>query len=189
MARKKDLAGLAALAGLAYMMTRDKAQKGEAPKASASAATPTATATTDTGGDFIKAGSGPRGDFMNEVEPGWGSSTASPRKAATTRSVAAPKAADGTAPLVYKDDFGMGKMAPGTSKIRPGGLGTSVKTMKADNGGRRVHPEYPEDEIAADKRDAQETARDLIRGQKGYAKGGSVKGWGMARGARKAKTY
>ena len=187
MARKKNLAGLAALAGLAYMMTRDKAQKGEAPKASASAATPTAT--TDTGGDFIEAGSGPRGDFMNEVEPGGGSSTASPRKAATTRSVAAPKAADGTAPLVYKDDFGMGKMAAGTTNSRPGGLGTSIATIRADNGGRRVHPEYPEDARAARKRDAQETARDLVRGQKGFAKGGSVKGWGMARGARKAKTY
>ena len=117
---------------------------------------------------------------MNEVEPGGGSSTASPRKAAITRSVAAPAAADSMIPTDQNfSGIGDGK----------GGLGTRVTAMKADNGGRRTHPEYPEDARAARKRDAAETARDLVRGQKGYAKGGSVKGWGMARGARKAKTY
>jgi hypothetical protein len=189
MARKKDLAGLAALAGLAYMMTRDKAQKGETPTASTPAATSSASKTAEV--DPLEAANNSpvsQKIMADAMADGRKSLTASPPRAATTRSIATPKTADNTAPLVYKDDFGMGKMAPGTSKIRPGGLGTSVMTTKADNGGRRTHPEYPEDERAARKRDA-ETARDLVRGQKGYAKGGSVKGWGMARGARKAKTY
>jgi len=178
MARKKDLGGLAALAGLAYMMTRDKAQKGLAPVEDGPKAVPAAT---DTGGDYIEAGSGPRGDFMDEVEPsGRLPSLSEPPKAAVTRSVATPKVAD-SLPSAKQDFSGMGG--------GKGGLGTRVTTMKATNGGRRVHPEYPEDARAARKRDAEETARDLIRGQKGYAKGGSVKGWGMARGARKAKTY
>lgn len=190
MARKKDLAGLAALAGLAYMMTRDKAQKGEAPTASAPAAAPSAPKTTEV--DPLEAANrSPVSQkiMADAVADGKKSLAASPRKAAPTRSVAAPAAADSTAPLVYKDDFGMGKMAPGSTKYRPGGLGTSVAVLKANNGGRRTHPEYMEDTMAALKRDEADTARDLIRGQKGYAKGGSVKGWGMARGARKAKTY
>jgi hypothetical protein len=188
MARKKNLAGLAALAGLAYMASRDKAVKGGAPVVDGPApVTRKNEASVDTGGDFIEAGSGSNGDFMSEKEPGWDSSTASVSKPTTTRSIATPtrsiatpKANDNLPPT--KQDFsgiGDGK----------GGLGTRITTMKAANGGRRIHPEYPEDARAARKRDAEETARDLIRGQKGYAKGGSVKGWGMARGARKAKTY
>lgn len=200
MARKKDLAGLAALAGLAYMMTRDKAQKGLAPVEDGPKEVPgtyKAKPTKQVDPYEVRDDDGTLSTFRRneygELYNPTGSSTASPAsvsKSAATRSVAAPKAADGTAPLVYKDDFGMGKMAPGTGKQFPGGLGTRISTLRADdNRGRRTHPEYMEDTEAALKRDAQVTARDLVRGQKGYAKGGSVKGWGMARGARKAKTY
>lgn len=188
MARKKDLAGLAALAGLAYMMTRDKAQKGEAPTASAPTAASSASKTAEVDPLEAANASAESQQIMTDaMAAGKKSLTASPPRAAATRSVAAPAAADGTAPLAYKDDFGMGKMSKRGSGS--GGQGSTLVTLKADNGGRRSHPEYPEDARAALKRDEADTARDLIRGQKGYAKGGSVKGWGMARGARKAKTY
>lgn len=198
MGRKSNLGGLAALAGLAYMMTRDKAKKGEAPAAS----------TASTPAPEIKVAepvTTPKyKDAMQEKEPGWDTKEA-PVKSAPARSTrpAAPSALSGpslaaAAPAADDSAFGMGKTKQG------GGLGTIARTLAADNGGRRTHPEYPEDTRAALKRDAQATARDLVRGQKGYsertgrdlvrgqdgyAKGGSVKGWGIARGARKAKTY
>lgn len=181
MARKKDLAGLAALAGLAYMMTRDKAQKGEAPTASAPTAASSASKTAEVDPLEAANASAESQQIMTDaMAAGKKSLTASPPRAAATRSVVAPAAADSMIPTDQNfSGIGNGK----------GGLGTRVTAMKADNGGRRTHPEYPEDARAARKRDAAETARDLVRGQKGYAKGGSVKGWGMARGARKAKTY
>jgi hypothetical protein len=156
MARKKNLAGLAALAGLAYMMTRDKAAKaGEAAATStAPEAAPVAApvSTEDAAGDFIEAGSGPRGDFMNEVEPGGKSLTASPPKPAATRSIGAraPARTSATArPTAADSDFNMNYSNEGRDR-------------------RRARPTVPGSELK---------------------KGGSVKGWGMARGARKAKTY
>lgn len=200
MGRKSNLGGLAALAGLAYMMTRDKAKKGEAPTATAAPAPEVKVAEPITAPKYK--------DAMQEKEPGWDTKEA-PAKSAPARSTrsAAPSALSGpslaadapaAAPAADDSAFGMGKTK------HSGGLGTTTRTLGADNGGRRIHPEYPEDMRAALKRDAQATARDLVRGQKGYsertgrdlvrgqdgyAKGGSVKGWGIARGARKAKTY
>ena len=168
MARKKDLAGLATLAGLAYMASRDKG--GEAPAMPTSA--PTAS---DAGGDFVEAGSGvaPEGaDYGNESR---------------------------------REGFGIGKVAPSaTPRPRP-----------APNAGMSMSRMSPEAGAEAKKKFDLENARDMAlaraEGERavaahkakrlrqkeadegaslgGYKKGGSVKGWGAARGARKAKIY
>jgi hypothetical protein len=143
MARKKDLGGLAALAGLAYMASRDKEGKGPAP--SAPAAAPSA----DTGGDFIEAGSGPTGDFMSEKEPGWESGTAPSRKPAATR---------------------------------PAG---GIENARDELLKRQARPRDPRDAELGMSRGTRRVS--LSSG--GMKKGGSVKGWGIARGSRKAKTY
>lgn len=166
MARKKDLAGLASLAGLAYLASRDKG--GEAP------AMPTASTAPAAGEDFIEAGSGvaPEGeDYGNEGR---------------------------------REGYGVGKVAAPRPRPRP-----------MQNAGMAMTRMSPEAGAAAKKRFDLENARDMalaraegeravtahkakLARQKeadeavslgGYKKGGSVKGWGAARGARKAKIY
>jgi hypothetical protein len=178
MARKKNLAGLAALAGLAYMASRDKAVKGGAPVVDAPAAVPAA----PSGGDFIEAGSGPSGDFMSEKEPGWESSTAPASKPASkpaaTRSIAAPKlmtpeegarAYRSRAPAGDPREALMRNYVPRRDPRASGAMSGDYMANSATSRGVRNMYERAAEE--------------------GMKKGGSVKGWGIARGARKARTY
>jgi hypothetical protein len=174
MARRKDLGSLAALAGLAYMASRDKEGKGPAP--SAPSAAPTA-ASADTGGDFIEAGSGPSGDFMSEKEPGWESGTAPASKPAAAK--AKPVAAKTPSNPNYGNEGRRPIKEP--SKLQYQSLQDRARTYEEERaksgvgmyGSRKAKP-----------REALPTAEDMA-----YKKGGSVKGWGIARGSRKAKTY
>ncbi len=172
MARKKDLAGLATLAGMAYLASRDKEGGGPAPSTLAAAAP---SATPDTGGDFIEAGSGAASegaDYGNEGR---------------------------------REGYGVGKVAPSaTPRPRPApNAGMSMTRMdpaKAEEARRMerqivardtaLRMQEGERAVAANKakRLRQKEADEAVS-LGGYKKGGSVKGWGAARGARKAKIY
>ena len=183
MARKKDLGGLAALAGLAYMASRDKASKDSAPSTpSASSTAPAARA--DTGGDFIEAGSGPIGDFMSEKEPGWESGTApsrstSSRPAATSSKSKTATESKSKAPVLGLNDPGYGD-AP-EAKAAP----VDVTKLSLAERAKLSRERARSDGTKTDSRSVNERMRDSL----GMKKGGSVKGWGIARGSRKAKTY
>jgi len=161
------------LAGLAYMASRDKEGKGSVPSApSAAPAAPSA----DTGGDFIEAGSGPTGDFMSEKEPGWESGTAPSRSTAAKPKPAATKAPSNPN---YGNEGRRSVKEP--SKLQYQSLQDRARSYEEERaksgvgmyGSRKAKP-----------REALPTAEDMA-----YKKGGSVKGWGIARGSRKAKNY
>jgi hypothetical protein len=191
MARKKDLAGLATLAGLAYMATRDKAGKGDSADVAPSAP---AAAKEDTGGDFNEAGSGPApaadenygNEGRREGPMGVGKTTPSaPRPAA--------------------------KPMGGSGRGKQGGA--SAEELAAYAASKPKKPQYQslqdrarayEEERAASgaggmygtpskRREPLPTAEDMAYKKGGKVKkmasGGGVKGWGIARGSRKAKTY
>jgi hypothetical protein len=165
MARKKNLAGLAALAGLAYVASRDKAQKGLAPVVDAPAAVkrtdeaaPAVTEPTkqvdpyevrDDDGTLSTLRRNEYGELYNptgSTSTATASAPASVSKPAATRSIAPPRTAR---PTAADSDFNMNYSNEGRDR-------------------HRARPTVPGSELK---------------------KGGSVKGWGMARGARKAKTY
>jgi hypothetical protein len=174
MARKKDLGGLAALAGLAYMMTRDKAQKGLAPVEDAPKAVPgtfkaeEAEPPKDLGeirdddGTLSKLRRNTEtGELYDPVGSNLSKTTASPPKAAATRSVAALRTAT---PRIVTPEEGARAYR---SRARVDPREALMRNYKP-----RRNPE-PLNGVA----------------EEGMKKGGSVKGWGMARGARKAKNY
>lgn len=190
MGRKSNLGGLAALAGLAYMMTRDKAKKGEAPAAS----------TASTPAPEIKVAepvTAPKyKDAMQEKEPGWdtkeapvkSASAGSSRPAADPRFVTPEVGAKAYRSRARSDsplsgpNLAAEQRAPDPREALmrnyvprrdPRASGAMSGDFMADSAkSRGVRNMY--------ERGAEET---------GMKKGGSVKGWGMARGARKAKTY
>lgn len=176
MARKKDLAGLAALAGLAYMASRGKGGEGPAPSA-------------PTGDDQYNPDVKTRG-FMDEKEPGWESGTAdesSARPAATTSRPAAKP--------VAKPMGGSGRGGRGGATAEELAAYEASKPKKLQYQSLQDRARAYEEERAksgvgmygtrkSEPREALPTASDMA-----YKKGGSVKGWGMARGSRKAKTY
>lgn len=170
MARKKDLAGLATLAGMAYLASRDKG--GEAPAMPTASSTP---AIPDAGEDFIEAGSGVASedaDYGNEGR---------------------------------REGYGVGKVAPSaTPRPRPApNAGMSMTRMdpaKAEEARRMerqivardtaLRMQEGERAVAANKaKRLRQKEADEGASLGGYKKGGSVKGWGAARGARKAKIY
>ena len=208
MARKKDLGGLAALAGLAYMASRDKAAKGDMPTGDdqynpdvkqRSAAAPA----TDMG--EIRDEEGTVSKLRRNTETGemydpTGSSMTAP--ASRTRAPASASASAAPAKPSQGTQYGATQRAIG-----------SQLSFKGNKG---IHPEYPEDLPKTSKPDAvdvtklslaeraklsRERARsdgtktnsrsvnERIRDSLGMKKGGSVKGWGISRGARKAKIY
>ena len=189
MARKKDLGSLAALAGLAYMASRDKEGGGPAP--SAPSAAPTA-ASADTGGDFIEAGSGPSGDFMSEKEPGWNSGTAPTRSTAVKAKPVAAKAPsnpdygnegrrtvkEATSKPAYETPYDRARREDREAGRDIGSVVESLKKRIATAGERGSA--LPLKGTKSDKNDFMGS---------GMKKGGSVKGWGIARGSRKAKNY
>jgi len=189
MARKKDLGGLAALAGLAYMASRDKAAKGEAPVGDAKpSAAPDMGEIRDEEGTVSKLR---RNTETGELyDPTGTGPTAPASKPAATRSAA--------------KNFVPSRGSLASNVYQGGGVGIAA------NGGSRIHPEYDEDIAPAIQRDKDDEIRARDASMKNYRsragtrarnkenldatgetfkKGGSVKGWGIARGARKAKTY
>jgi hypothetical protein len=177
MARKKDLGGLAALAGLAYMASREKAAKGESTAPAVNATTGSASDTRDYGVDYSESPNR-GGDFMSDKEPGWDSATAPARKPAAPTARRAPTAGgrenarddvlmrQGRYPGTTAE--GMRNYAPRRSAAQQ--IAGRDDTYNPDVGYR----------TRAENRDTSDLT---------YKKGGSVKGWGSARGARKAKIY
>jgi hypothetical protein len=180
MARKKDLAGLATLAGLAYMATRDKGGEGSAPVEDRVGK---AVAGDDQYNEDVK-----YGDMMSEKEPGWesGKATATPARR-TPRAVAKPSAPgdDSYNPDVkqrLKDD-----QYNADAKQRTAPKLNILEEAKEEARRRRAGA------MAAGEasRPTMEVGRLPKKGPglSNFKSGGSVKGWGIARGARKAKTY
>lgn len=161
MARKKNLAGLAALAGLAYVASRDKAAK--AGDTTAPTAVPTAPTVA-----------------APEMDPMEAANASLESQKIMEDAVMAGNQEKGSRML---DEMRDAESAPRprTRSLTPRAP-TAVPTARptaADSdynlnysnegrGRRRAAPTAPGSELK---------------------KGGSVKGWGMARGARKAKTY
>jgi hypothetical protein len=166
MARKKNLAGLAALAGLAYVASRDKAAKsGGAPVVDAPAAVP---------GMFKAAAS-------EEMDPLQAANASPESQKIMEDAVAAGNEEKGGRMLEAMRD------AESAPKRRP----------KPTAGPRLVTPEegaraYRSRAQTGDSRfvTPEEGAQAYrSRAGTGMKKGGSVKGWGISRGARKAKNY
>lgn len=163
MARKKDLGGLAALAGLAYMASRDKAVKGDVPVEERTA--PSA-GDVDTG--------------MSEKEPGWesGAAPAAPAARSTGRRASAPA---GGGLENARDALIMRRgQVPSTTEA---GMRNYVPRRSAAQQIAGRDDTYNPD-VAYRTRTENKDVSDMA-----YKKGGSVKGWGSARGARKAKIY
>ena len=152
MARKKDLGSLAALAGLAYMASRDKATKGGDIPVDDRSATPAASSDMEDT-EF--------GDLKGAQER---AALAPDRAPASPRSTAA-RAPSASSPSIVDQETGMRAYKP---RYTPPG-----RAPKA------VAGERPSPRLNAQELDDYTT----------YKKGGSVKGWGAARGARKAKIY
>ncbi len=190
MARKKDLGGLAALAGLAYMASRDKAAKGGADSAAMDAMTRGAYGgpekeKEDAGAIFAEDGSLSKlrrntetGDLYSPDEP-------ITRPAASSRSTGAPRNKGvnlGTSNAGY-DSTAM-RPAPRVPNNTAEGMRNYAPRRSAAQqiAGRddTYNPDVGYRTRAENKDISDMTYR---------KKGGSVKGWGSARGARKAKIY
>jgi len=179
MGRKSNLGGLAALAGLAYMMTRDKAKKGEAPTTTAAPAPEVKVAEPVTAPKYK--------DAMQEKEPGWdtkeapvkSASAGSSRPAADSRFVT-PE--EGAKPYRSRarSDSSLSAPDPREALMRNYVPRRDPKASGAMSGDYMANSAKSRGVRNMYERGAEET---------GMKKGGSVKGWGMARGARKAKTY
>jgi len=179
MARKKDLAGLATLAGLAYMASRDKGGESAAPEAATDGAVASPVRSGETEETKL--------DSMADV----------PRSRPAAPKASAPKPMGGSG--------------------RGGRGGASAEELATYAASKKPAYETPYDRSRREDREAGRDIGSVIEGLKnkltsedtrkplplkstksetgnsfmgaGMKKGGSVKGWGMARGARKAKTY
>ena len=184
MARKKDLNSLAALAGMAYLASRGKAKGGE----------DSAPAAEDTGATASPVRSG-------EVEETKLDSMSDMPRARPT----APRAA---APASPGAGGGRGRMGGPTAEQASSNAGLESKKPAYEtpyDRSRREDREAGRDigsvvEGLKNKLTSEDTRKPLpLKSTKsetgnsfmgaGMKKGGSVKGWGIARGARKAKTY
>jgi hypothetical protein len=182
MASKKDLGGLAALAGMAYLASRDKGGEDSAP-----AADEGATASPVRSGEVEET----KLDSMADI----------PRSR--------PAAARLTPKPAAKPMGGSGRGGQG---------GASAEELAAYAASKKPAYESPYDRSRREDREAGRDIGSVVEGLKnriatagergsalplkstksdkndfmgstGLKKGGSVKGWGIARGARKAKTY
>lgn len=187
MARKKDLGNLAALAGMAYIL-RDKEGKGNMPtgddqynpdvkQGSRAEAAPV-----DLG--EIRDEAGTLSTLRRNTETGEmydptgsGSSMVTPSR--STAAKAKPVAAKTPSNPNYGNEGRRPIKEP--SKLQYQSLQDRARTYEEERaksgvgmyGSRKAKP-----------REALPTAEDMA-----YKKGGSVKGWGISRGARKAKIY
>jgi hypothetical protein len=174
MARKKDLAGLATLAGLAYMASRDKEGKGPAPSAPAAApaaAKEDVVAAQDLG--EIRDEEGTLSKLRRNTETGetydptgLSMSSAPASKPAATRSVAAKAPSNPN----Y-----------GNEGRRPVKEPSKLQYQSLQDRARSYEEERAKSGIGmyGSRKSKSEDMK----------KGGSVKGWGIARGSRKAKNY
>jgi hypothetical protein len=213
MARKKDLGGLAALAGLAYMASRDKEGKGSMPSAPTgddqynpdvkqrSAAALDMGEIRDEEGTLSKLRRNTEtGEAYDPTGSGSSMSSASKRPAAT-RSVAAKAPAKAPSNPDYGNEGrrpvkeASSKTAYETPYDRMNRKNREDAQAKADTDAetrklRSANP--PSGRGVIDTSNVNPNT--LLPYKKGgavkkMASGGSVKGWGISRGARKAKVY
>jgi hypothetical protein len=186
MARKKDLGGLAALAGLAYMASRDKASKGEAPMGDdqynpdvkqRSAAAPDMGEIRDDDGTVSKLRRSTDDGAL--YDPTGSSMSAPSRPAAIGSKAKASTESKSKAPVLGLSDPGSGD-AP-EAKAAP----MDVTKLSLAERAKLSRERARSDGTKTDSRSVNERMRDTL----GMKKGGSVKGWGIARGSRKAKNY
>jgi len=191
MARKKDLAGLATLAGLAYMASRDKEGKGSMPSASTASTAPSAakedsamssdTEFGDLAGAQDRATSRAVQDQFNANErvstPA--TSRVKPKPIADSK----PKA-----PVLGLSDPGSGD-APDTKVRKKAEYETPYDRMNRKN--REAREASAAKAKILTSSPAYDSTEDMKKGGrvKKMASGGGVKGWGISRGARKAKNY
>jgi hypothetical protein len=213
MARKKDLGGLAALAGMAYMASRDKAAKGDAPTGDdqynpdvkqRSAAAPDMGEIRDEAGTLSTLR---RNTETGEMyDPTGSSSSAAPSRPAASRSTAAAASKPSTTALKddqYNADVKLRTSQPAARVGRAGQASVSSEPMadriareaiakrRAREAGTSTSESSGSSESMADSIAREAIAKRKAResGDMGLKKGGSVKGWGISRGARKAKIY
>ena len=202
MARKKDLGGLAALAGMAYVASRDKAAKGDAPTGDdqynpdvkqRSAAAPDMGEIRDDDGTVSRLRRNTEDGSL--YDPGSVGPTAPARKPAAP---AAKRPAGGIEnardELLKRQgrprdprDAEMG-MSRGTQRGTDDTINPDVKQRLKDDQYNPAVKQYRDDTYDPKVRRGMNKENLEATGEP-FKKGGSVKGWGMARGARKAKTY
>lgn len=181
MARRKDLAGLATLAGLAYMASRDKPAKGEsAPMGDDQYNPDVKQRSPDLGAIYAEDGSLSKlrrntetGDLYSPDEP---ITRAVAPKPAATRSVAAKAPSNPN----YGNEGRRQIKEP--SKLQYQSLQDRARAYEEERAASGAPGMYGTRKSV--RREPLPTAEDMA-----YKKGGSVKGWGAARGARKAKIY
>lgn len=181
MARKKDLAGLATLAGLAYMASRDKGGEPAAVTATEESVTTSPVrsgeveeTSLDKMADVPRSRpTAPRASVPSAPSAGGGRGG---RGGATAEELAAYAASKKP---TYKTPYDKAREEDRAAGRDFDSLVGSLKDRIATAGerGRAL----PLKSTKADRND--------FMGSTGLKKGGSVKGWGIARGARKAKTY
>jgi len=202
---RNDLTSLATLAGIAYMMNRDskKGEKGDKKAATSGVDAVKEAAKIDTKPTATGIDTG-----MSEKEPGWESGTAPSTASAapsTPRSVAAKAPSnpnygnEGRRPM--REASTPAKAAYETPYDRMNRKNAEDAQAKADTDAetRKLRSAHP-----APGRGVIDTSninpKTLLPYKKGGAvkkmasggstsKGSGVKGWGIARGARKAQTY
>jgi hypothetical protein len=195
MARKKDLGGLAALAGLAYMASRDKASKGAAPMGpmgddqynpdvkQRSAAALDMGEIRDEEGTLSKLR---RNTETGEMyDPGSVGPTAPARKPAPP--VARRVPAGGKGIENARDAI---LMRQGRSGLRSTDdtINPDVKQRLKDDQYNPQVKQYRDDTYDPKIRRGMNKENLEATGET-FKKGGAVKGWGISRGARKAKVY
>jgi hypothetical protein len=178
MARKKDLAGLATLAGLAYMASRDKGGESAAPEAKTESAV--ASPVSSSAGDVEETkldsmADVPRSRPKAPAAKPMGGSGRGGRGGATAEELASYAASKKPA---YESPYDRSRREDREAGRDIGSVVEGLKNRIATAGERGSA--LPLKSTKSDKNDFMGS---------GMKKGGSVKGWGMARGARKAKTY
>lgn len=178
MARKKDLAGLATLAGLAYMASRDK---GGEP-AAVTAKEESVTASPVRSGEVEETSLDKMADVPRSRPTAPRASTPSAgggrggRGGATAEELAAYAASKKP---TYKTPYDRAREEDRAAGRDFDSLVDSLKNKLTSEDTRKPLP----------LKSTKSETGNAFMGSTGLKKGGSVKGWGIARGARKAKTY
>lgn len=182
MARRKNLAGLAALAGLAYMASRDKAAKGEgAPMGDDQYNPDVKQRSPDLGAIYAEDGS--LSKLRRNTETGDLYSPDEPITRPAASKAAAPRARGvSTAGNAGYDSTDM-RPVPQVASTTEAGMRSYVPRRSAAQQIAGRDDTYNPD-VRYRTRTENTDVSDMT-----YKKGGSVKGWGAARGARKAKIY
>jgi len=178
MARKKDLAGLATLAGLAYMASRDKGGESAAPetKTESAVASPVSSSAGDVEETKLDSMADvPRSRPKATTAKPMGGSGRGGRGGATAEELASYAASKKPA---YESPYDRSRREDREAGRDIGSVVEGLKNRIATAGERGSA--LPLKSTKSDKNDFMGS---------GMKKGGSVKGWGMARGARKAKNY